>query len=238
MLNQDFEADQKQDDAAGTLGPGFVARAKYGTDLHANYGNQEGDASDKCDRRKNAYFQECEGNADCQRIDAGRDGEKQHGLYVHGRITGFRLLFQGFFDHVKADDAKQNEGDPVVVGFDGTLEADAKQVAEPRHECLKTAEIQPDDQRVFGTHGLHGKSFADRHRKGIHGQAQGKKKEFNQGHGKTSLYFYYYMCSGSGLNKTFKYADHNSYDVYVEQKNGFLYTQSSLESIQRNSRRK
>lgn len=131
MLHEDFEADQNQNDAAGPFCPGFVACSKRGADLDSDHGNKKGGASDKGNCRKNPYFQKCEGDADRQRVDACCDGEQQHGPHIHRRVAGFGVLFQGFFDHVKANDAKQDERNPVVIGFDGTLKADAKQVAKP-----------------------------------------------------------------------------------------------------------
>ena len=64
----------------------------------------------------------------------------------------------------------------MVVGFDRVLEADAEQIAGPRHESLEPAEIQADDESMLWVQLLHGKSLADRNGEGIHGEAYSQKK--------------------------------------------------------------
>ncbi len=94
-------------------------------------------------------MQKGEGNTNSQRINAGGNGEDQHFLEMDGRAAGLGLVVEGLFDHVAADEGQENEGDPVVVGSDGLLEAEAKEIADGGHQGLEGAEIEGDDDGVF-----------------------------------------------------------------------------------------
>ena len=113
-------------------------------------------------------MQEGEGNTDGQCINAGGDGEDQHFLKMDGRAAGLGLVVEGLFDHVAADEDQENEGDPVVVGSDGLLEAGAKEIADGGHQGLEGTEIEGDDDGVFLIELLHGQTFADGNGEGIH----------------------------------------------------------------------
>ena len=123
-------------------------------------------------------MQEGEGNTDGQCVNAGGDGKDQHFFEIDGGVAGLGLVVEGLFDHVAADENQENEGDPVVVGSDGLLEAGAKKIADGGHQGLESAEVEGDDGGVFLVELLHGQAFADGNGEGVHGQADGKKKQF------------------------------------------------------------
>ena len=52
------------------------------------------------------------------------------------------LVFKGFFDHVEADGAEQDERDPVVIGVDHIGKETAQTVTDSRHQGLEDAEPQ------------------------------------------------------------------------------------------------
>ena len=176
MLDQNFEADQDQDDAAGPFCFGLVEDSEYSADFNADHGKYERGTADKADCLQNPDIQKCEGDADGQCVNAGGYGQNQHGFDIDGGITGLSLIVHGFLHHVKTDDAKQDKRNPVIVRFDGTLETDAQHIADPGHEGLETAKIQADDERVLRAHLLHGKTLADGNGKGVHGKACCQKK--------------------------------------------------------------
>lgn len=119
------------------------------TNFHAKKRHYKGSDPDGGNCRNQGYPQESESDADGQRIDAGGDGEDQHFLEMNGGTAGFGFGVEGLFDHVAADEGQENEGDPVVVGGDGLLEAGAKEIAEDRHQSLEGAEVEGDDGGVF-----------------------------------------------------------------------------------------
>ena len=91
---QDLQTDQNQNDTAGQFCFGFIACAEYSTGHDSGHRDHKGGAADKGDRRKNAYIQKGEGYADSQCVDAGCNGQDQHGFGIHRGIAGFRLLVQ------------------------------------------------------------------------------------------------------------------------------------------------
>lgn len=116
---------------------------------HAKKRYYKGNDPDGGNSRNQGYLQKCEGNTNSQGINAGCNGEDQHFLEMDGRAAGFGLVVEGLFDHVAADESQENEGDPVVVGSDGLLEAGAKEIADGGHQGLEGAEIEGDDDGVF-----------------------------------------------------------------------------------------
>ena len=85
-------------------------------------------------------IQEGERDPYCEGVDACRDCEQEHGPDVQRVIFLFTVAGTGFFDHIGADEAQQDEGDPVVYGCDLFPELDAQKIADSRHQGLKTAE--------------------------------------------------------------------------------------------------
>ena len=111
--------------------------------------DHKGNNSDGGDRRNQGYLQKCEGNTNSQGINAGGNGKNQHFFEIDGGAAGLGLVVEGLFDHVAADENQENEGDPVVVGNDGLLEAGAKEIADGGHQGLEGTEIEGDDDGVF-----------------------------------------------------------------------------------------
>jgi len=69
----------------------------------------------------------------------------EHGLKRQRAVELILVLGQRLADHVAADDAQQHERDPVIDGGDKLLKLRAEQIAQQRHERLKTAEPRPGD---------------------------------------------------------------------------------------------
>lgn len=119
------------------------------TNFHTKKRHYKGSDSDGGNSRNQGYLQKCEGNTNSQGINAGGNGEDQHFLEMDGGAAGLGLVVEGLFDHVAADEGQENEGDPVVVGSDGLLEAGAKEIADGGHQGLEGTEIEGDDDGVF-----------------------------------------------------------------------------------------
>ena len=177
MFEQDLESHQHQDQAAGQLRPGFIAAAEDISNLYAHDGEGEGDHADKGYGRQNGDGEKGEGDANGQSVDAGGHGQKRHAAHVQGRVRALRLRFQGFLDHVAADQRQQDEGDPVIVGRDGVTEPGAQQVADEGHGSLESAEVQSHHAGALPAHPGHGKAFTDGHGEGVHGQSHGDDKQ-------------------------------------------------------------
>lgn len=78
MLEQDLNAHKDEHSAAEQLRAGFVLEAEHMADPNADAGQHEGRRADKADRWKDADLKKGEGDADGERIDAGRDSQRQH----------------------------------------------------------------------------------------------------------------------------------------------------------------
>ena len=82
----------------------------------------ERDAGDEGSRRGDVHIQRGKADADSQRIDAGGEGLHHHQLIAERAAHGARLrraqLLDGVPDHFAADEAQQDEGNPVVDGRD------------------------------------------------------------------------------------------------------------------------
>lgn len=168
MLEQDLNAHKDEHSAAEQLRAGFVLEAEHMADLDADAGQHEGRRTDKADRRKDADLKKGKGDADGERIDAGRDGQRQHRAERKRVAEVLLIVLARLADHVRADEAEQNERDPVVDACDKRLKAHAEREADERHEHLKTAEINADRERVLRLQLPHTQPLADRNGEGIH----------------------------------------------------------------------
>ena len=183
MLQQDLAAHEDQDDPARKLGLRLESQAEHVSDLHARDSENEGSYPDEGNGGNDIHVQEGEGHADCESVNAGRHRKGNHGLYIKGIIFFlFLLLCQRFLYHIRTDQSQKDEGDPVINAGDGVPEARSQEIADQRHTGLKASEVEARKRRVFPAHPLHGKALADRHGKGVHGQAQCDYKKFRQTH--------------------------------------------------------
>lgn len=178
MLQQDLDAHEDQDHAAGQLGFGAEAGAEDSAHPRTRAGQDEGGHADEQDGGEDIHLEEGEGNAHGQSIDAGGQRHGQHGLGREGAIHTAVILLPGLPDHVDADDAQQNEGDPVVNGYDHGLEPDAQQPAKQGHQGLETAEVGAADQTVGGAQLGDGQPLAHGYSEGVHGQPHSDNKQF------------------------------------------------------------
>ena len=81
MLNQNLCADKHKNHAAGNLRLGLVAHAEDAADLDTQHGNHAGGHADETYRQDDIRVRQ-EGKVDAhgQRVNAGGDGQEQHGL--------------------------------------------------------------------------------------------------------------------------------------------------------------
>ena len=183
MLEQNFEADQNQDNAADQLGLGFVARAEEIADLETDCGEQERRNADERDGQRNVDVgQQGKRDADGQRVDARGQRQNKHGLDAERSVAVGLLLGQALLDHARADGSQQDEGDPVVKGCDVLLERRAEEISDGWHERLKAAEPCADDQIVPGLKLLHGEPLTDRYGERVHGKSDAQKQDLQNTH--------------------------------------------------------
>lgn len=181
MLDQDFAAHQDQDEASGQLGFCLVSDAKQMACSDSDDGECEGNKTNEDYGGHNLYLKEGKGYANGQRINAGGNGQNDHSFCIHG---GVQIVLQIFgkclFYHVKTDYGQENEGNPVIHGGDGVFKTGAEIVAEKRHTCLKTAEIEADNNGMGFLELWHGETLTDGDGKGIHGEADSNEKKLDQ----------------------------------------------------------
>ena len=71
---------------------------------------------------------------------------------------------------------------------DEMLEPEAEQIADDRHEKLKSAEINADQQRMLRAELFDAQALAYGHGKGVHAKADGDEEQSNKTHyGMTSI---------------------------------------------------
>ena len=182
MLQEDLEAQEDQDDAAGELRLALVFGAEDAADLHAQGGQEEGDHADEADGGQDPHLQKSEGDAHGQGVDAGGHRHDQHGFEAQGGIRMLRVLVSGFPDHVNADEGQQYHGDPMVHRGDVFGETAAQKIPHEGHQRLEAAEPEAHDQGMFHIDLPDGQSLADGHGKGVHGEAYRQNEQFKYGH--------------------------------------------------------
>ena len=185
MFQQDLATHEDQDDAAGELRPGLVPETEDVASLQARGGEEEGRRTDEAYRRHDADpRQQGEGDTHGQGVDAGGDGQEQHVPEGKGAVvrSGLPVLRKRLLHHAAADEAEQKKGHPVVHGGDVALKGGAQQVANAGHQGLEAAEPGADDKIVLPSELLGGQTLADGDGEGVHGQAYGDEKEFQNAH--------------------------------------------------------
>ena len=78
MLQQDLQAQQDQDHAAGQLRPASVPCAEQASNLDARAGKQKGDGANKEGCCANMYLKEGKAHAHRQSVNTGGYGQGQH----------------------------------------------------------------------------------------------------------------------------------------------------------------
>ena len=124
------------------------------------------------------------------KLTAGRmrtSRKAKHGLDPQGEVHMLGVPVLGFPDHVAADKAQKDHGDPVVHRGDVLREAAAQQVADERHQGLKASEPEAHDHHVLPLYPADGQALADGHGEGVHGQAHGQNKQFQYRHARYLL---------------------------------------------------
>ena len=141
VFEQNLTSEDNQHDAADQLRARFVARAEHVPDFDADHGQHERRTSDDRHGGQDGNLQESERDADRQRVDARRNGEREH-RPKRERIVELLRLPARFLYHIGADEGEQHKSNPVVNARDVLLEPDAERIAEQRHQKLKAAEVQ------------------------------------------------------------------------------------------------
>ena len=134
-------------------------------DHAADEAEHKGRAADHDAARQQRHVHERKGDAHRQRVQARRDGHHQQLRVLELRVT-YRLVPAAYrlHQHLHADKGQQEKADVRRVGAHEGAHRAAQQVADERHQELKTAEIQPQQGRVLRAEALDRE--AARHRDG------------------------------------------------------------------------
>ncbi len=168
MFQQDLEAQEDEDDPAGKLCLGFVFCTENISDPDAESGDHEGRHSDEQDGGDDVYVQECECDAHCQCVDTCGHCQQKHGADIQRAALIVAVTGQCFLDHVRTDDAEQDEGDPVVDRRDLVAELNAEQITDRRHQRLEPAEPRAHDDGPAEGDLRHCKPLTDRDGERVH----------------------------------------------------------------------
>lgn len=179
MLDEDFGANADQHQTTSQLGPGFEPGAEKAAYLNADCGQDKRGCRNNGSGFKNVDLQEGKRDPHSQRVNAGGNGQRQHGQRLE-RGVGTGIRRPGFFDHFAADEDQQNKYDPMVKIADQIAEPGTDKISDQRHGALEYAKPQS------GIHGLcggpllvlllYGQAFAYGHSEGIHGEADCDKQ--------------------------------------------------------------
>ena len=149
----------------------------------------EGHAADKSRRREDINVHDSKGQADSQGVDAGGQGEKEHGPWIEAVVTAFRLSGPAGMirlpDHVEADEGQKEKSDPVVDVLYEVDKTASEDPADDGHQGLKAAEPDPHGTCFGDACSGDRQGFAYRDRKGVHGKAYRDQKKIKNRHGKS-----------------------------------------------------
>lgn len=142
MLDQYFSADQNQNNAACDFRIFSELSADAVAEKDGNKAKNAGGDADQQNGGNDTDLKECEADAYGERINARSDGKEQD-FFVRDRFNTLgtdAVLLTGFTYHVDPDNAKKNEGDPVIDRGDHVFKMRSNPPADQRHEALKKSE--------------------------------------------------------------------------------------------------
>lgn len=183
MLDQNFQPDADQDESADDLD--FLLEEMSRDISDSNSCQTEGKCyrADDGDGGNDGGSEHGKGDAHGQGVDAGGEGKKKQDIESERIGFGFRL-FQagGFINHLASDNGQQGEGDPVVESGHEGLHGFSGEPSDDRHDSLEESEGGGHTQGVTDMEVLHGNTACHGDGEGIHGEADGQKKDFKESH--------------------------------------------------------
>ena len=145
VFEQYFDAHQYQYDAARQLRLRFEPPAENAADAHAYKRYDKCGDADGQHSRYDGNLKECKGDADCQRVDAGREGEDCHAPKPIRAACARCRTRARFTYHIDADDGQKCKRNPVIHFYDVVCKLCAQQISKQRHQCLKSTEVSACD---------------------------------------------------------------------------------------------
>lgn len=174
MGEEDLQTDEDQHRPTKNACLALQTVAEAVADGNGCQAEKKGNYPDHRDGKKDVRFEEGEGDTNCQRIDAGGNGEKEQLLQIepsYGFDGTGGVLGQRVVEHFRSNDGKEDECDPMVDGGDVPLKLNTEQPAQERHSSLEKAEEEGDDEGLSVVDLPHSQSLAQRDSKGIHGKS-------------------------------------------------------------------
>ena len=159
--------------------------------MQARSGEQSGDHTDAEDGECHMGFGEHEGQAHAhgERIDAAGHGQGKHMLPIElgGLLGVFLIFFEGFVNHVAADEHQLGEDDPMVELGYVFAECRCREIAENREQHLESAEPEGAFHGVLYSYAGYGQAFANGYGECIHSYGNRNKQDLNdyRNHGVT-----------------------------------------------------
>lgn len=172
MLDEDFQAECDQHDAAGDLRELSDSPVRRAADNDPPGREQPCDQRDRDTGLQHRQAESGKGEAGGQCIDAGGDrGDGQGPAGEHGRslVSGQAARFP---QHLETQTDQQDQRDPVIEGTDLCQKGGTEHPAEKGHDALCQPEHQPDPDRIRPGI-MPGGPLRDRDGKGVHSEADG-----------------------------------------------------------------
>jgi len=188
MLHQYLHADEEEDETTQKFG--FEALADATAKVHAEEvaddAEEEGAETDgdKGAEQRGYGTIVHHGHRDThgKGVDAGGEGLQQLGAQSAGVEVLLFFGFVGIDHHADAEEGKEGEGYPVVVGFDITGKVTGSQPSDERHQGLEEAEEHGCSDDHTPPHTSHDDTVHDRYRETIHGQSYGQQQDIGPVH--------------------------------------------------------
>ena len=141
MFQKNFDAQKNQDQTTDKFCFAFIFASEEVANDNSDDREYKGCDTNNTNCFNDRSIKKSKRDADRQRVDARRNGEREH-RPKRERIVELLRLPARFLYHIGADEGEQHEGNPVVNARDVLLEPDAERIAEQRHQKLKAAEVR------------------------------------------------------------------------------------------------
>lgn len=188
-LEHRLDADKNEHHAADNLRAIAQQMAEALADGQRHNAAEERRDTDNAYRGRYGDAHCAQAHAHGERIDAAGHGQGKHMLPIElgGLLGVFLIFFEGFVNHVAADEHQQGEDDPMVELGYVFAECRCREIAENREQHLESAEPEGAFHGVLYSYAGYGQAFANGYGECIHSYGNRNKQDLNdyRNHGVT-----------------------------------------------------
>ena len=141
MFQNNLHSDKYKNNTAGQFRPGTEPVPENRANFYTQERQKESNYSYKRHRKQNISLKKTERDANGQSVNAGGNGQYQHGPGSK-RTIRFIILIERFHNHLASNENKQTQSNPVVHTGYQRMKPAAQQIAQCRHKRLKTSKVK------------------------------------------------------------------------------------------------